>query len=707
MKQEEIKTEHVDLSTVESANISLAKLKKQPRLKFSNVKTGFHKEKLAKIKRKFLQRTRETARAELLNNEQQGFLAGDEDELTYTIKQEEIAGAVDIASASKHFDLRLERFGPYRVDYTCNGRHLLIGGRRGHVGAFDWLTKTLRCEINVMESIRDIKWLHVETMFAVAQKRWTHIYDNMGVELHCLKNLHDIKRLEFLPRHFLLVAGSNTSFLHYLDVSMGKMVQSFPTKQGPLDVMAQNPNNAIIHTGHGDGTVQLWSPNVQKPLVKMLAHPCSIRGIAVQGDYLATTGLDRKLRQNSSLKSTNAMQLLVLLILNDAHLGTTTAPYMSHQCTGFVSDIQFCPFEDVLGIGHQQGFTSMLVPGCGEPNFNALLSNPYESKTQRREREVKQLLDKIQPALITMDTTEIAQVNTDLLEEQNERLKSLLHVRPREVKFKPKNKKKGRGSALKKEQRKQGVQSERRFALNEERKILEKEVLKDDSKPEELSEDERADFKLPKDLVQAKRLGLVLSKYKEEHYYTVLFGISAVYILLQSLAIPGSIFLTILSGYLFSFPTALCLVCTCSACGAQICYFFALLFGRERIMAFAPEKISKWQNEIADFDSLFYFVIFLRITPILPNWLINLASPIFGVPVPAFFFGTFLGVAPPSCIYIQAGATLQKLTHVGAAWSWSAVFIIAFAAFLSLVPVIYKSLNFGSSCKSTKYIKTS
>ncbi|VDN33848.1 unnamed protein product, partial [Gongylonema pulchrum] len=168
--------------------------------------------------------------------------------------------------------------------------------------------------------------------------------------------------------------------------------------------------------------------------------------------------------------------------------------------------------------------------------------------------------------------------------------------------------------------------------------------------------DERADFKLPRDLAEAKRLGLVLSKYKDRHYYTVLLGISTMYIVLQSLAIPGSIFLT------------------CSASGAQICYFFARFFGRKRILAFAPETISKWQNElslfnllkafvlastvptafwrthvqrgffqIAAFDSLFYCIIFLRITPILPNWLINVASPVFDVPVTPFFFGTFIG----------------------------------------------------------------
>lgn len=55
---------------------------------------------------------------------------------------------------------------------------------------------------------------------------------------------------------------------------------------------------------------------------------------------------------------------------------------------------------------------------------------------------------KIQPELITLDTTEIVQVNTDLMEEQNERLKKVLYVKPRDIHFKPRNKKKGRRGAL-------------------------------------------------------------------------------------------------------------------------------------------------------------------------------------------------------------------------------------------------------------------
>ena len=39
------------------------------------------------------------------------------------------------------------------------------------------------------------------------------------------------------------------------------------------------------------------------------------------------------------------------------------APYMQHRLKFDGCSLQFCPFEDVLGVGHAKGFISLLVPG--------------------------------------------------------------------------------------------------------------------------------------------------------------------------------------------------------------------------------------------------------------------------------------------------------------------------------------------------------
>ncbi|MBN3308772.1 WDR46 protein, partial [Amia calva] len=386
---------------------------------------------------------------------------------------------------SQYFNLVLSQFGPYRLDYTRTGRHLLLGGRRGHVACMDWHSKQLLCEMNVMETINDVKWLHSEAMFAVAQKKWLHIYDSLGVELHCVKKFNDVLRLQFLPYHFLLATSSATGFLQYLDVSVGKEVAAICTKLGRLDVMSQNPQNAVIHLGHPTGTVTFWSPNQKEPLVKMLCHRGGVRSIAIDktGTYMVTSGLDRKLKvfdiralrplQSYSLPagatclSMSQRGLLsacagdTVQVYQDVIGTTVRKPYMAHKVRGSVWGAQFCPFEDVLGIGHGDGFTSMIVPGAGEPNFDGLDSNPFRSVKQRQEWEVKALLEKIQPELIGLEPAKLGEVDKATWDVRHQERVERLGFDPlAKEKFKPRMKTKGRSSSANVEKRKKKVAHE-------------------------------------------------------------------------------------------------------------------------------------------------------------------------------------------------------------------------------------------------------
>ncbi|CAH2325533.1 transmembrane 41B [Pelobates cultripes] len=208
----------------------------------------------------------------------------------------------------------------------------------------------------------------------------------------------------------------------------------------------------------------------------------------------------------------------------------------------------------------------------------------------------------------------------------------------------------------------------------------------------QLNEEELEMIKVPRDMDDAKALGKVLSKYKDTFYVEVLLAYFVTYIFLQTFAIPGSIFLSILSGFLYPFPLALFLVCLCSGLGASFCYLLSYLVGRPIVYKYLSEKAVKWSQQVDRHrEHLINYMIFLRITPFLPNWFINITSPIINVPLKVFFWGTFLGVAPPSFVAIKAGTTLYQLTTAGEAVSWNSVIVLMVLALLSILPAIFQN----------------
>lgn len=349
-------------------------------------------------------------RTELLLTTEPGYLEADGPlEKTYHFRQDQIAKAVDEQSARKAFQLTLDTLGPYRHTYSRDGQHLLLGGRKGHLALIEWQTSKILSEVQLGETVRDVCFLHSHAMYAVAQKKDLFIYDSSGIELHALRSHRPrVHKLGFLPYHFLLCTVGETGHLRYLDVSTGKQVAEHATKLGSCSVLGLNPSNAICHLGHGSGVVTLWSPNLPTPHVRMLCHTAPVSALAVEqaGHYMVTAALDgrikiwdlrtyREVHAYHSTRPAHSLDVSATGLLavghgphvemwRDALATKQKAPYMSHLIPGSaVATVAFCPHEDVLGVGHALGFSSLLVPGAGEAAFDAFENNIFATKKQR------------------------------------------------------------------------------------------------------------------------------------------------------------------------------------------------------------------------------------------------------------------------------------------------------------------------------------
>ncbi|EGO22742.1 hypothetical protein SERLADRAFT_416377 [Serpula lacrymans var. lacrymans S7.9] len=232
--------------------------------------------------------------AELLFKEDNGGMHVESQmERTWRVGQRDIAQGAGEEAAKGRQEWILDG-GPYRTRYTRNGRHLAIAGKAGHVATFDCKTGTLHTELQLQETCRDITFLHDQSHFAVAQKKYVFIYDRDGVELHRLKSHVEPTRLEFLPYHWLLASVGNAGYLKYQDTSTGQLLVEHRTKLGPCTTLTQNAHTAVLYLGHQNGTLSLWTPNLPQPAVQLLAHLGPVVSVSVDpstgGRYMASAG---------------------------------------------------------------------------------------------------------------------------------------------------------------------------------------------------------------------------------------------------------------------------------------------------------------------------------------------------------------------------------------------------------------------------------
>lgn len=195
----------------------------------------------------------------------------------------------------------------------------------------------------------------------------------------------------------------------------------------------------------------------------------------------------------------------------------------------------------------------------------------------------------------------------------------------------------------------------------------------------------------PRTLGDLKAQRDVLLAYAATSPGLVLCGFCCCYVLLQTCAVPGTLSLSLLAGALYGWCAGLVLVAVVSTVGSCSCYALSRLVGRWLVHALWPRKIEQYAAEVqrrrAD---LLNYVIFLRVTPVLPNTFVNVASPIVGVPLAPFMLGTLLGCLPNNMVAVSAGSRLSELESLSDLYDPRMLLVGGMVGLASLVPVYLK-----------------
>lgn len=172
-----------------------------------------------------------------------------------------------------------------------------------------------------------------------------------------------------------------------------------------------------------------------------------------------------------------------------------------------------------------------------------------------------------------------------------------------------------------------------------------------------------------------------------------LFG----YAVVIAFSIPGGAVLTISAGFLFGTVLAASLVVVGATLGAVAVFLAARTAFGDFLRARAGTAVTRMRDGFR--ENALHYLLFLRLIPLFPFWLVNLVPAFLGVPLRTYVVATFFGIIPGTLIFASLGAGLGAVLDRGEEPDLSVIFeprlllpLIALAVFV-LLPVIYKTLK--------------
>jgi uncharacterized membrane protein YdjX (TVP38/TMEM64 family) len=182
-----------------------------------------------------------------------------------------------------------------------------------------------------------------------------------------------------------------------------------------------------------------------------------------------------------------------------------------------------------------------------------------------------------------------------------------------------------------------------------------------------------------------------LLSFADRHFVAALAIAFVVYAGAVALSLPGGLVLSLAMGFIFGRWFGTLLVVIAATVGATLVFLAArYLFAdaARRRLGTVGERINAGFTENA-----FSYLLFLRLVPAFPFFLVNLAPAFTAIPVRTYVLATLIGIIPGTFVYVNLGQTLGRIDSLQGLVSRETLLAFGMLGLFALLPVAWKKLK--------------
>lgn len=182
-----------------------------------------------------------------------------------------------------------------------------------------------------------------------------------------------------------------------------------------------------------------------------------------------------------------------------------------------------------------------------------------------------------------------------------------------------------------------------------------------------------------------------LSSFYTDHQFLFIFVYMMVYIMSAALSLPGATVLSLLGGALFGALLGSVIVIFSATVGASLAFLSARFIFRDFLEEKYKSTLDTFNEKLKDND--FQYLLFLRLVPAFPFFLINLVMGLTRMRLRTFFLGSAIGMFPGSFVFCNAGKQLSSISSFNDFVSVQLLIAFSLLGCLALAPSVYTKLK--------------